>query len=132
MIDTLIYRNQREQLLLIEGGKAGALDAAEVAPRAFDPEHLDGFTRQGIDVFHFGTGVAASEVGDAEIGAEEVGAVTEEFGLVECGSEGRIPAIFKEFESGGRRSGSGHGHIDHFTRIERCVAKIPQRESIEK
>jgi hypothetical protein len=78
--------------LLIEGGKAGALDAAQVAAGAFDPEHFDRFAGERVDLGDFGTGVAAGEVGDAQVGAEQVGAVAQEFGLIERRRQGWGPS----------------------------------------
>jgi hypothetical protein len=101
VVYAFVERDQREKLLLIERGKSGALDAAEVAARAFDPEDFDELAREGVDVLDLGTGVSAGKVRDAEIGAEKVGAIAEEFRFVESGCKGGIPAVFKELEGSG-------------------------------
>ncbi len=70
---------QREQLVEIERREAGALDAAEVAAAALDPEHKLLLAVDGVDGFELRAGVAAAEVGQAEVGAEQVRAVAEKF-----------------------------------------------------
>ena len=45
----LVAPLQYQQLFLVERCKAGALDAAQIAARAFDPEHFDPFACQGVD-----------------------------------------------------------------------------------
>ena len=92
VIDALVAALEGEQLLLVEGGEAGALDAAQVAAGALDPEHLDGLAGERIDLGDLGAGVAAGEVGDAQVGAEQVGAVAQQFGLVESGGESWRPS----------------------------------------
>ena len=90
---------QGEQLFLVERGEAGALDAAEVAAGAFDPEHLDGFASERIGLDDLGTGVAAGKVGDAQVGAEQVGAIAQQLRFIERGSDRRVPAVFEKSES---------------------------------
>jgi hypothetical protein len=46
-----------------------------------------------IGLLNFGTGVAAAEVGDAEVGSKKIGAIAEEFGLVEVGGEFFVPKV---------------------------------------
>ena len=70
--DTGIDLGDAEKPVHVEGGEAGALDAAEVAAGAFDPEDLFGLAVQRVYLFELGAGVAAAEVGDAQVGAEEV------------------------------------------------------------
>jgi hypothetical protein len=95
---TLIAVGEGEDLVEIERGEAGALDAAEIAAGALDPEDLLGLAVEGIYFVDLGAGVAAAEVGEAEIRAKKVGAVAEEFGGVEPGGNGLIPAVFEEAE----------------------------------
>ena len=47
-VDAFVAALEREQLVLVERGEAGALDAAEVAAGAFDPEHFDLLAGEGI------------------------------------------------------------------------------------
>ena len=49
-IDALVAALEGEQLVLVERGEAGALDAAQVAAGAFDPEDLNGLAGKGIDL----------------------------------------------------------------------------------
>jgi len=109
-VDAFVEVFKGQEFLLAEGGEAGALDAAQVAAGALDPEDFDGLAGEGVDFGDFGAGVAG-EVGDAKIGAEEIGAIAKKAGLVERGGYAGVPAVFEKFK--GR--GSGLGHIHHFT-----------------
>ncbi|MNS86365.1 hypothetical protein D3C72_1202670 [compost metagenome] len=66
---------QRAQLVHVQGGKAVELDAAQVAARAFHPQHLDLVAGQVIRHADLGRGIAAAEIGDAHVGTEQVGTV---------------------------------------------------------
>ncbi len=79
------------ELVLIERGEAVALHRAEIAAGALHPEHLDGSAGQRVLVRDLGRGVAAAEIGDAQIGAENVGAVEQQAGLVQTGRRGVVP-----------------------------------------
>ena len=48
----------------------------------------------GIDGFKLGTGVAAAEVGQAEVRAEEIRAIAKKFGSVEGCGERIVPLVF--------------------------------------
>ena len=48
-VDALVAALEGEQFFLIERGEAGALDAAQVAAGAFDPEHFDRLAGERID-----------------------------------------------------------------------------------
>jgi len=45
---------------------------AEVAARSLDPQHFDHLAGERIGHFDLGRGVAAAEIGDAQIGAEKI------------------------------------------------------------
>ncbi len=66
-VDSLVAALEREQLLLVERGKACALDAAKVAAGAFYPEHFNFCTGERICLNDLRTGVSACEVGDAQV-----------------------------------------------------------------
>ena len=76
--DAAIPGLQREQLVQIKRGEAAALDSAEVSAAAFDPEDLARGAVERVGQVKLGAGVAASEVGDAQVGTEQVGAVAEQ------------------------------------------------------
>ena len=84
---------QTDQLLLIEGGEVLALGGAEITARALHPEHLEHLPGEGILLHDLGGGVAAAGVGDALIGAEQVGAVDELVDVIELGGLGVIPEV---------------------------------------
>ena len=75
MGDAAIELFQAFQLVEIEGGEAVTLHRAEVAAGAFDPQHGGRFLGQRIGHCEFGRGVAAAEIGDAKIAAEQIGTV---------------------------------------------------------
>ncbi len=93
-VDAPILLLEREQLVEIEGREARPLDAAEIAAAALDPEHELLLAVDGIDGFELGAGVAAAEVGQAEVRAEQVRAIAEKFGSVQGRSEGIVPLVF--------------------------------------
>ena len=68
----LVALFESQHLVEIKGGKAGALDAAEIAAAAFDPEHLDRFAGERVGLGDLGAGIAAAEVGDAQVRAKQV------------------------------------------------------------
>ena len=72
MFEPAIGAFQAEQLVEIERREAVALHRAEIAAGALDPQDFDGGARQRVLVGDLGGGVAAAEIGDAEIGAENV------------------------------------------------------------
>ena len=72
VLDAAIDLFQFEQLVQTERGEAGALDTAQVASAAFDPEDLAGYTVERVDLVDLGAGVSAAEVGDAQVRAQEI------------------------------------------------------------
>ena len=118
-VDAFVAVLEGEQLLLVESGEAGALHAAEIAAGAFDPEDFDGLTGERVGIHDLGAGVSAGKVGDAEVGAEEVGAIAQQLGLVERGGCVGVPTVLKKLECGG--SGCCESHRNQFTRNLRTV-----------
>ena len=92
----LIDALQRFQLVQVERGETVELDRAEVAAGALDPEHLDRLAGERIGFHDLGRGVAAAEVGDALVGAEQVGAVEQLARLIEAGRVSIIPTVFEK------------------------------------
>jgi hypothetical protein len=75
---------QRLELVEVEGGKTIELHRAEVAARALDPQHLHVLLRQRVALHQLGGGVAAAVIRDAQVGAQQVGAVEQPAGLIEA------------------------------------------------
>ena len=98
-VDAAVGGFEGEELVEIEGGEAGALDAAEVAAASLHPEDLFGLAVEGVDLVELGAGVAAAEVGDAQIGAEQVGAIAQKLGTIEGCGDGFIPSVFEKAEA---------------------------------
>ena len=93
MRDAAIQPLQRLELIEIEGGEAVALHRADVAARALHPEHSLRLLRQWIARLHFRRRVAAAEIGDPEVAAEQVRAVEQLAGLVEARRMRLVPEI---------------------------------------
>ena len=123
--DASVTALEGKKLLLVEGCKSRAANAAQIAARALDPKDLNRLAGTWIDFGDFRAGVAAGKVGDAQVGAKEVGAVAEQFRLVEGGGKGGIPAVFEELERGGSRRRLCHR--DNFTGIKRAGQQVSKR-----
>ena len=91
--EATIDRLQAQELVEIEGREAVELHRAEVAARALDPQHLDRRAGQRIGAHELGRGVAAAEIGDAQIAADEVRAIEQQSRFVELGGDGVVPQI---------------------------------------
>ncbi len=61
----------------IEQREAGFFDRPEIATASFDCKDANGLSGEGIGKLDFRTGVATAEVGDAQVGPEQVGSVSE-------------------------------------------------------
>ncbi len=104
--EAAVNRLQAQELVEIEGREAVELHRAEVAARAFDPQHLDRRAGQWVGPHEFGGGVAAAEIGDAQIAAEQVGAVEQLPRFVELGGVSVVPEIRQQAV----KVGSGAAH----------------------
>ncbi len=92
-VDALVAALEGKKFLLVEGGEAAALHAAKIAAGAFYPDHFDLLAGERIGFRDLGTRVAARKIGNAQVRAEQVGAVAQQFRLVELGGNSRVPAI---------------------------------------
>ena len=101
LIEMAIEGFERFQLVHVEGGEAIELHRADVAARALDPQDRGRLLRQRIGHRHLGGGVAAAEIGDPEVGAQEIGAIQQQARLIEQCSLCIIPE---------RWNGDGIGH----------------------
>ena len=96
LVEALVERLQGLELVHVEGGEAVELHGAEVTARALHPQHSHVLARQRVLVGDLGGGVAAAEVGDAEIGTEEVGPVQKFARLIERLRVGIVPLGLQE------------------------------------
>lgn len=71
-LDAAIEPFKCPQLVHVECRKTIHLDGADIAARALDPQYLDLIAGEGILLHRLGGGVAATVVGDALVGAQEV------------------------------------------------------------
>src|ERR1700723_3159120 len=77
----------------VQGGKALHLNAAQVAAAPLYPEHGLLLPVQRIGPLEFRAGVAAAEIGDAQIGSKQVGAIAQQSGGIEGFGMALIPKI---------------------------------------
>src|SRR5262249_40716868 len=83
------------QPVQVQRGEALPADAADVAAAALDPQHLARRAVERIALDDLGAGVAAAEVGDAQVRAQQVRAVTQLFGGIEGVGDRRVPAVLE-------------------------------------
>ena len=76
-------------------------DRAEIAAAAFHREHADGRARERIGHVDLGARVAAAEVRDAQIGAEQIRAIAKQRQLIAAKPIGRsvVPEIVRCFRA---------------------------------
>ncbi len=98
VLDAAIAGLDGEQLLVIERGKTGAADAAQITAGPLDPEHGDRRAGDRVASGELGACVAATEVGEAKIGTKQIGAVTEQLRLIQRRGVGFIPFVFEKLE----------------------------------
>ena len=79
---------QLVELFNIESGNAFSGERADVAAGAFHPYNLYFFTGKGVSFDGFAGGISATKIGDAKVGAQDVGAVEEEFDFVPAEGSG--------------------------------------------
>jgi hypothetical protein len=101
-LDDLVFQRraavaaaQVVQLAQVQRGEPRALDAAEVAAAALDPQHLLRAAVERVGLRELGAGVAAAEVGDPEIRAEEVRAIAQQVRAIQAGGRAVVPAILE-------------------------------------
>ena len=132
VLDAAIELLQAFELRLVERGEAVELDGADVAARALHPQHLDRLAGERILLHHLGRGVAAAVVGDALVGAEQVGAVEQPLRLAHSGclgvvpkvGEARIGARFEHRTSSRTARPARRGDFGKFTWLDRrCQSK---------
>ena len=78
----LVAPFESQQLLLVERGKPGPLDAPQVAARAFHPQHLHRLAGQWVHFCDLRACVAAGKIRDAQIRAQQVRAIAQQFRFV--------------------------------------------------
>ena len=111
--EAAIDRLQAQEPVEIKRREAVELHRADVAARALDPKHLDRRAGQRIGSFELGGSVAAAEIGDAQVAAEQVGAVEQQARLVEACRMSVIPQIGQhavQIRHGSIKLGSGAAH----------------------
>src|ERR1700722_2883519 len=99
---------EANELLEKKSGKAAALDASEVAAASFYPQDFRGSTADRIGLDNLGAGISAAEICDAQIGAQKIGAIPEQFRLVKFRCHLRIPKIFQIAQFGQRGPRRSH------------------------
>src|SRR6185295_1102753 len=109
--------------LHVERGEAVELHGAEIAARSLDPQHLDLGAGERVLLFDLGRGIAAAEIGDALVAAEQVGAVQKELGRREPRRMRVIPAAANLERRQGRLLDHGHQCLQaRFRGLKYCPA----------
>ena len=102
---TSIQRFQGFETVEIQESKASIGNRSEIAAAALDGEHAHRLARKRIRQLEFGAGVAASEIRDAEICAQEIRSVSKQGQLI--GGErirlSLVPEILQVHETDGVR-----------------------------
>ena len=93
MLGAPVQLLQLLELAQVESGEAVELHAPEIAARALDPEHFDLDAAERIALHHLGRRVPAAEIGDPQIGAQEVRAIQQPFGLAQGSGFRCIPEV---------------------------------------
>jgi hypothetical protein len=86
-----VNRLKADEFVLIERGEIFAFGSAEITAGALDPEYFGLLASEGIGLHDFGGSVAATGVGDALVGSENVGAVDEAGYGIEFSGMGVVP-----------------------------------------
>src|SRR5689334_20697398 len=104
----LVELLERQELVHIKSGEAVELHRAQVTARTFDPQDVDLRAGERILLLDLRGRVAAAEVGDALVAAQQIRTVKQQIGGREPGCVSVIPSIF-DFE---RRLGRllNHSH----------------------
>ena len=90
-----IFLLEALQLFRIQRGQPSDLDTSQIAAAALDPQNFFLFSAEGIRLLNFRTGVSPAKVGDAKVGAQQIRAVTQQFGWVETASDLLLPTVFQ-------------------------------------
>ena len=93
MLAAAIKAFERMQLVEIERRKAVELHRAQIAARSLHPQHRLLPARQGIGHPHLGRSIAAAEIGDPEITAQEIRAIEQKPRLAQAGGNLVVPQI---------------------------------------
>ena len=126
-LDALIALLERQQLLLVERGKARALDAAQVPARTLHPKHLNPLARQRIGLQNLRAGIAAGKVGNAQVRAQQVRPIPQQLGFVERRRHMGVPTVLKKCQYRGRDCSLVHAY--QFTRIHPAITNFRRRKT---
>ena len=105
---TTVPGDQLLELLEIQHGKARRANRSQIPAAALHREHAHRLSGQRIRQREFRAGIAAAKVGDAEIGAKQVGSVTEDLERIrrQPGGLRLVPEIAQVL-------GGCRGHLRH-------------------
>ena len=125
-----ILRFKRLDAIQVEQREAGVGNRPKIAAAAFDGEHADWLAGERIRQIDFRAGVAAAEIGDAQIRAEQVRAVPQQRQLIagELFCLALVPQIFQARERGGFR----HRQARSIAGIARRVDPMPPNRGVRR
>ena len=93
VLEAAIDRAEPEQLVEIERRETVELHRADVAAGALDPKDIRRRAGQRIRGGKLGRGVAAAEIGDAQVASEQIGSVEQQAGPVEGSRTLVVPQV---------------------------------------
>ena len=93
VLEAAIDRAEAEQLIEIERRETVELHRADVAAGALDPKDIRRRAGQRIRGGKLGRGVAAAEIGDAQVASEQIGSVEQQPGPVEGSRALVVPQV---------------------------------------
>src|SRR3984893_18024296 len=82
-IDTAIAIGHPLQLEEVQHRESTPLDTADIAAAALDPQRRLSRAVKRIDTFNLRARVASSKIRDAQIGSQQVRAITQQFGRIQ-------------------------------------------------
>ena len=68
---------------MVERRETRALDATQVAAAALHPQNFNRLAGQRIDFVKLRAGIASAEVGDAQVGPQQIRPVAKQLGLIQ-------------------------------------------------
>ena len=84
---------QCDEFVLIQLREAGQIHRAQIVAGSFHPQNRHALVVERIDVAKFCRGVAAAEIGHAEIGAQQMRAIQKQLGFRERFRVGIVPSV---------------------------------------
>ncbi|EEF21890.1 conserved hypothetical protein, partial [Ricinus communis] len=102
VLDAAVELFEAQQLIEVYRRETIELHRADVAAGTLHPQHGHGFAGKRIDGIEFRGGIAAAEIGDGEIGTQQIGAIQQQLRGRQRSSALYRPAVLGHVERQGR------------------------------